>query len=165
MNTPKAIELALTNAIRAHAELTPGTLIRPWQSLGIEGAFVKGNDRTFPCIDIRCSPDQWDENQATLMCQCEITAMSRHEDDPDHADVSTLFEGAHGVTLSIFNGFMGRVAATLYDQFRAAVEAGAPNIDVGGVTLPAGLPPSLDEAKHNQIGIGFAVHFSYKREA
>ena len=165
MNTPKAIELALTSMIRAYAELTRGTLIRPWQSLGIEGAFVKGNDRTFPCIDIRCSPDQWDENQATLMCQCEITAMTRDEDDPDHADVSTLFEGAHGVTLSIFNGFMGRVSSTVYDAFKAAVEADAPNINVGGITLPAGLPPSLDDQNHNAIGLGLAVHFSYKREA
>ncbi len=165
MNTPKAIELALTNAIRAHAELTPGTLIRPWQSLAIEGAFVKGNDRTFPCIDIRCAPDQWDDNEATLMCAAEITAMTRDEDDPAHADVSALFEAAHSVTLRIYNGFMGRAASTVYDAFKAAVEADATTIDVGGITLPAGLPPSLDDQNHNAIGLGFAVHFSYKREA
>ncbi len=165
MNTPKAIELALTNAIRAHAELTPGTLIRPWQSLAIEGAFVKGNDRTFPCISIECGGDRWDDNQATLLCACEIAAMSRVEDDPDHAQVSALFEAAHKVTLSIFGGFRGWKASTAYDQFKAAIEADAPDINVGGITLTEGLPPSITDQNHNAQGLGIAVHFSYKREA
>ena len=53
MNTPKAIELALATMIHQYAEIGQGTLVRPWQSLGIEGAFDPKSDRTCPCVDIR----------------------------------------------------------------------------------------------------------------
>jgi hypothetical protein len=160
MNTPKAIELAFAAMLRTHAELTEGTLVRPWQSLNEDGAFVEGNDRTFPCIDIRFAPDQYNEDQTTLVCIGQIAAMSRAEDDPDHQQVSGLYEAVHSVALSLFSDSMVRTTEGKYAEFVALVEGFTDSaINVGGITIEAGIPPSSDE--EHTIGIGLGVHFSY----
>lgn len=165
MNTPKAIEIAMTTMIRQYAELGSDTLVRPWQSLDFEGAFHPGDDRTFPCIDIRFAPDTYNQDQATLQCIGSMEARSRAEDDPDHQQVSAMYESIHGVALLIFADFMGRVTgenAGLYAEFKALVLSLTGNqCLVGGITLESGTPPMMDEQNQNVIGLGFGVHFSY----
>jgi hypothetical protein len=161
MNTPKAIEIAVAQMLRTHAELVPGISLRPWQSLDNESGFVRGNDREFPCIDIRFAPDTYNEDQATLVCIGEITAMTLTEEDRTHQQASAIYEAVHGLALSIFAGSHGRTATTLYTEFKALVLTLTDNaVSVGGITMEQGAAPSSDE-KTNQIGIGLGVHFAY----
>ena len=165
MNTPKAIELAFTLMLRQYAELGADTLVRPWQSLSSEGSFHPDDDRTFPCIDVRFSPDQYNADQATLVCIGSIDARSHADDDTDHQQVSAMYEAIHDVALLIFADSQGRVTgekAGLYAEFVALVlELSENQCRVGGITLESGTPPMLDEQNINTIGIGFGVHFSY----
>jgi hypothetical protein len=165
MNTPKAIELAFTLMLRQYAELGSDTLVRPWQSLSSEGAFRPNDDRTFPCIDVRFSPDQYNEDQATLVCLGSIEARSHADDDTDHQQASAMYEAIHNVALLIFADSQGRVTgakAGLYAEFVALVLKLSENqCRVGGITLESGTPPMLDEQNINTIGIGIGVHFSY----
>jgi hypothetical protein len=162
MNTPKAIELAYCSMLRQYAELGAETLLRPWQSLADEYGFAAGNDRKFPCIDVRFTPDEYNEDQTTLACRGQITAMSRVEDDPDNAQVSAMYEAIHAVCLSIFSDAMGRTSYGRYAEFAAAVLSYTGNqCRVGGITLEPGIAPMLDEQNLSAIGLGFAVHFSY----
>ena len=166
MNTPKAIELAFTLMLRKYAELGADTLVRPWQSLSSEGSFHPDDDRTFPCIDVRFSPDQYNDDQATLVCIGSIEARSHADDDTDHAQVSAMYEAIHDVALLIFADSQGRVTvhekAGRYAEFVDLVlELSENQCRVGGITLESGTPPMLDEQNINTIGIGFGVHFSY----
>jgi hypothetical protein len=91
MNPPKAIELAIAAMIRSHANIGAKTLVRPWQSLNVEGAFDPKDDRTFPCVDVRFGSPRHNEDQTTLVCSGEILSMVYAEDDRTFPFVDVRF--------------------------------------------------------------------------
>jgi len=95
MNTPKAIELALTTIVRQHCELGANVLVRPWQSLDEDGAFDPDDDRHFPCIDIRFAAPRHNEDQVTLVCVGQLTAYTKSADDVKHQHASEIFNSIH----------------------------------------------------------------------
>ena len=160
MNTPKAIELALTAMIRKYAEIGGGTLVRPWQSLDIEGAFDPASDRVFPCIDVRYAPPmtQDADGQATFVCSGSATIMTKAQDDITHQQCSSIYAAVFEVLQSIHRAMFGFTAADYWTEFTAAVvENGGDS--PGGVTFGTPTAP-MDDAGLNAIGIGFDVHYS-----
>jgi len=160
MNTPKAIELALTTMIRQYAELGQGTLVRPWQSLAIEGAFDPESDRTFPCVDIRFSPPQTadDQSQATFICSGTVGILTHVQDDPAHSQASAIYAAVFEVLQSIHRAMFGFAARDLWNEFVSLVVANGGDTP-GGVTFGSPSPPG-DDGGLNSIGIGFDVHYS-----
>jgi len=161
MNTPKAIELALTTMIRQYAELGQGTLVRPWQSLAIEGAFDPESDRTFPCVDIRFSPPQTadDQSQATFVCAGSVGILTHVHDDPTHAQASAIYAAVFEALQSIHRAMFGFTATTHWTEFSALVVSNGGDTP-GGVTFGSPIPPDQTETSLNIIGIGFDVHYS-----
>ena len=160
MNVPKSIEIALAGMIRG-AELGSDTVVRAWQAMQLDGSWDRNKDREFPMVDVRFSPERVDANQATLVCDGSILCATLAVDDKSHAAVSAMYEAVHGVLRGIFLSFINGTGAD-YATFTAAVEAADPGaINIGGVTFSEPTPP-YDDGGANMIGIGFAVHFSYK---
>jgi hypothetical protein len=163
MNASKALEIAIAQTIRQHAELGSGTLVRPWQSLKEDGAFDPESDRTFPCVDIRFAAPRYNQDQHTIVCSGQILVMTYTEDDKDHEKISIIFGEMHNVLLSIFRDSMGESNTGYYAEMVAYVAEQYPDaMHIGGVTLTDGTPP-IDQQGLNAIGVGFDVHFSYKR--
>jgi hypothetical protein len=161
MNMPKALELSMYNIIRQHCELGDGVLVRPWQSLNEDGAFDPEDDRHFPCIDIRFSAPSYSEDQVTLVCIGQITAITYTEDDINHQAVSEMFNSIHAEALAIFRDACSGTETGRFAELQAYVaelDDGATNI--GGITLEDGIPPA-DDGGNNVIGIAMGVHFTY----
>ena len=161
MNAPKSLELAMLNIVRQHCELGDDVLVRPWQSLNEDGAFDPESDRVFPCLDIRFAAPRYNEDQVTLVCLGQITAMTYAEDDVNHQAASELFDSAYAAALKVFRGACGEGDTELYDAlvaYVAEIDDGA--INIGGITLEDGIPPA-DDTGLNAIGVGIGVHFSY----
>lgn len=161
MNAPKSLELAMLNIVRQHCELGDNVLVRAWQSLNEDGAFDPESDRAFPCLDIRFSAPRYNDDQVTLVCLGQLTAMTYGEDDVTHQDASEIFNSAYATALAIFRGACEGTDTELYDaliSYVAELDDGA--INIGGITLEDGIPPA-DDTGLNVIGIGIGVHFTY----
>lgn len=161
MNVPKAIELAMAETIRANAEMGENVTIRAWQSLASDGSWKKNPDRSFPMIDVRCSPPQTDDNQSTLRVQCSILMGTKTDDDKSHAFVSDMYEAVQKVCDDMFKVFRsGTLTTEPFNTFQARVvtEAGADNFQFGGLTFGEGLAPADDDGI-NMIGITLIVHY------
>jgi hypothetical protein len=162
MNPSKAIEIALAAMVRNHADIGGKTLIRPWQSLNVEGAFDPKDDRTFPCVDIRCeNPASNAQNIIAFDCAVSVTSMTYADDDRNHQQVSAINSEVLGVVMEIFMDFMGESNNGYFAEFAALVNAeDGVDININGITLLQGMPPS-DDGNAIGIGTGLNVHFTY----
>jgi hypothetical protein len=160
MNTPKATEMALTTMIRKYAEIGKQTLLRPWQSLDIEGAFDPQSDRSFPCVDVRYAPPmtQDADGQATFVCSGSVTIMTKAQDDASHQECSAIYAAVFEVLQAIHRAMFGFTAADMWTEFVALVVDNGGD-SPGGVTFGSPVPP-MDDNGLNAIGIGFDVHYS-----
>jgi len=166
MNVPKAIELAMAETIRKYAEMGEDVTIRAWQSLASDGSWKENPDRTFPMIDVRCSPPQTDDNQSTLQVQCSILMGTKTDDDKDHAFISAMYEAVQGACDNMFSQFrtttgLTYTADTEISDFldSVIVNAGADAFQFGGLTFGEGLAPA-DDGGINMIGITMVIHYS-----
>lgn len=159
MNVSKAIEIAVSEALRTNAELGQSATIRAWQALTRDNSWDPDKDRTFPMVDVRCGPPQTDNNQATCFCECSIVMATMTDDDRGHEQISALYGEVQGVIDSLFSQFRAQ-SGTVYTAFSAALtdELGA-TFSLGGLTFGAGLDPA-DDAGANVIGITLVVHYS-----
>jgi hypothetical protein len=160
MNTPKAIELALTAMIRQYAEIGSGTLVRPWQSLDTEGAFDPASDRVFPCVDVRFAPPmtQDADGQATFVSSGSVTIMTKAQDDASHQECSAIYAAVFEVLQAIHRAMFGFTATAYWTEFVSLVVDNGGD-SPGGVTFGSPTAP-MDDAGLNAIGIGFDVHYS-----
>ena len=157
-NAPKAIELALTETIRAFTTLGDDVSIRPWQALA--SVITDGNyARKLPYIDIRCAPPNSNDEDTTRICTASILCGTTAEDDPDHAAIRMLYEGVQGVTDSIYFQFRRGENAEL-TAFKASLTDYAPIMIFGGITFGDG-PAPYDDDGINMIGITISVHYSH----
>ena len=162
MNVPKAIELAIAEIIREYAEIGEGVTIRVWQSLASDGSWAENPDRTFPMIDVRCSPPLTDDNQSTRSVECAILMGTNTDDDKDHAFISAMYEAVQEVMDDLFAVFRsGTLTTEPFNTFQARVvtEVGATPFSFGGLTFGEGLAPA-DDGGINMIGITIVVHYS-----
>jgi len=159
INVPKAIELAIADAIRNYADGLAGDVaVRAWQSIR-ETAIKPAVSRAFPCIDIRCSPPEVDQNGHTLSCVAAIMCGTQVEDDEDHAVVVALYEAAQGVCDSLYAQDQSGTDGAELTAFKAVLTERAPGIAYGGLTFEAGTAPNDDEGL-NMIGIALRIHYS-----
>lgn len=165
MNTTKAIELAMAETIREYAEMGEAVTIRAWQSLASDGSWKKNPDRTFPMIDVRCSPPKIDDNESTLAVECAILMGTKTDDDKDHAFISAMYEAVQGVCDNLFSQFRTTTGSeytsdTEISDFLASVVANtsAAAFQFGGLTFGDGLAPA-DDGGINMIGITLIVHY------
>ena len=165
MNISKSIELAMAETIRKYARLGEGVTIRAWQSLEADGSWKENPDRSFPMIDVRCSPPKTDDNQSSLAVECLILMGTNTDDDKDHAFISAMYEAVQGVCDNLFSQFRTTAGDTytadteIYD-FLASVltNTSADAFQFGGFTFGDGLAPA-DDAGINMIGITLVVHY------
>ena len=161
MNTTKAIELALAETIRKYSQLGEGVTIRAWQSLESDGSWKENPDRTFPMIDVRCSPPRTDDNESTQQVECAILFGTKTDDDKSHAFISAMYEAGQGVCDNLFSQFRSGVftgdeIAYFLDNILGNI--GADAFQFGGLTFGDGLAPA-DDSGINMIGITLIVHF------
>ena len=160
MNPSKLFEIAICNMLR-QAELGAGVVLRPWQSLRLDGSWSEEIDYQFPYVDIRFSPEVVDSDQVTCTCNGSIMAATLTEDDKDHEKISALYEAVYIVINGIFRSFISG-SGTLYADFLTQIsEIDSTVLDVGGITLEGSNAP-YDDNGSNRIGIGISIHFSYK---
>jgi hypothetical protein len=164
MNVSKAIELAIAETIRKYAELGDSVTIRAWQSLEADGSWKENPDRTFPMIDVRCSPPKTDDNQSSRQVECAILCGTKTDDDKSHAFISDMYGAVQGVCDKLFKQFRGGTFTGAgneeieYFISRVEAEAGADKFIFGGFTFGDGLSPSDDNGV-NMIGVLMIVHF------
>lgn len=161
MNISKAIELAMAETIRKYAKLGEDVTIRAWQSLESDGSWKENPDRSFPMIDVRCSPPKTDDNESTQQVECAILFGTKTDDDKSHAFVSAMYEAGQGVCDKLFKQYRtGTFTDTEIKYFidKVEAEAGADVFTFGGFTFGEGLSPS-DDSGINMIGITMIVHF------
>lgn len=143
------------------AELGAGVVLRPWQSLRLDGSWNEEIDYQFPYVDIRFSPETIDSDQVTCTCNGLITAATLTEDDKDHAKISALYEAVYSVINGLFRSFISG-SGTLYADFLMQItDLDSTILNVGGITLDGSNAPQNAESV-NMIGIGISIHFSYK---
>lgn len=143
------------------AELGAGVVLRPWQSLRLDGSWSEEIDYQFPYVDIRFSPEVVDSDQVTCTCNGSIMAATLTEDDKDHEKISALYEAVYIVINGIFRSFISG-SDTLYADFLTQIsEIDSTVLDVGGITLEGSNAPQNADGV-NMIGIGISIHFSYK---
>jgi hypothetical protein len=160
MNPAKIFELALSRMIRK-AELGPGVVLRPWQSLRDDNSWDKDVDLQYPMVDMRFATEAVDAEQVTLTCSGVVMAATLTEDDKDHAIISALYEAVYGVVIGVFKSFINGTG-TAYAELLAEIAAIDDSVlYVGGITLDSpGAPESADGT--NSLSIGISIHFSYK---
>ena len=161
MNVSKAIELAMAETIRKFAEMGEDVTIRAWQSLEADGSWKENPDRSFPMIDVRCSPPRTDDNQSTLQVECAILFGTKTDDDKSHAFISVMYEAGQGVCDNLFSQFRsgtydGDEIKFFLDKVDEALESD--EFKFGGFTFGEGLSPA-DDAGINMIGITLIVHY------
>lgn len=161
MNTPKAIELALSRVIRAYATLGTGTIVRPWQSLREDPSWDEDQDRAFPLVDIRCSPPVTDDNECNCAAEVSILVGTMADDDKDHAAISALYGAVQECIDSLFSqyraGTDGDELTMFKEQMSAETESTA--FAFGGFTWGTMLAP-YDDRGANMIGITLTVHYA-----
>jgi len=161
MNVSKAIELAMAETIRKFAEMGEDVTIRAWQSLEADGSWKENPDRSFPMIDVRCSPPRTDDNQSTLQVECAILFGTKTDDDKSHAFISAMYEAGQGVCDNLFSQFRsgtydGDEIKFFLDKIDEETESDV--FKFGGFTFGEGLSPT-DDAGINMIGITLIVHY------
>jgi len=166
MNVSKAIEIAMAETIRKYAEMGKGVTVRAWQSLASDGSWKENPDRTFPMIDVRCSPPKTDDNESTLAVECSVLMGTKTDDDKDHAFISAMYEAVQGVCDNLFSQFRNATGSTYtadteIADFLASVIANvtAAGFNFGGFTFGDGLAPA-DDGGINMIGITMVIHYS-----
>jgi hypothetical protein len=161
MNVSKAIELAMAETIRKYAQLGEDITIRAWQSLESDGSWKENPDRSFPMIDVRCSPPKTDDNESSQQVECAILFGTKTDDDKSHAFVSDMYEAGQGVCDKLFKQYRTGVFTDTEIAFfikKVETEAGTDVFTFGGFSFGEGLSPS-DESGVNMIGITMIVHF------
>jgi hypothetical protein len=171
MNISKAIELAMAETIRKYAQLGEEITIRAWQSLEADGSWKENPDRSFPMIDVRCSPPKTDDNESTQQVECAILFGTKTDDDKSHAFISAMYEAGQGVCDKLFSQFRSEntnvytgaeisyfLAGVKNDPVSGEKRASAASFEFGGFTFREGLSPSDDNGV-NMIGITMIVHF------
>ena len=161
MNTTKAIELAMAETIRKYATLGATVTVRAWQSLEADGSWKENPDRSFPMIDVRCSPPKTDDNESTRQVECAILMGTKTDDDKSHAFISDMYTAVQGLCDTLFSQFRsGTFDGTEIAYFLARVvaETSADAFQFGGLTFGDGLAPA-DDAGINMIGITLIVHY------
>lgn len=159
MNVPKAIEIAIATLLREFGNLPDGVTIRAWQTLPHDKTWKADTDRTFPMIDVRCSPATTDDNQATLQAGCAVLCGTKADDDRAHELVSVIYEAAQGVLDRLFSQFRTSSGSEL-SRFLALMQAnaGANAFQFGGFTFGDAMAP-FDQSGVNMIGTTLTVHY------
>lgn len=162
MNTPKAIEIAIGTVIREFADLPQGVTIRTWQDLTSDATWDAAKDRTFPLIDIRCSPPKTDETQATLAADCAILIGTMASDDKSHAVISQIYEETQAVLDRLFSQFRRNVSEDENElgRFLGLMEENTDEgaFQFGGFTFSGSLT-AYEDGNANMMGITLTVHY------
>lgn len=164
MNISRAIEIGFAKLLR-QAELGNGVSIRPWQSLRADGGFADGDNATFPCVDIRCSPPKPASDAAsTMIAECTIICATVSDDDQDRSAISALYGAVQGALDALYAQFKANSDGTEMALFKTEMNAdlgtsNATKVSIGGVIFGEPLSPFDDDGK-NMIGVTMQVHYS-----
>lgn len=161
MNTPASIELAIATLIRDNANLPTGVTIRAWQTLEHDATWDNEQDRTFPMIEVRCSPPRTDDNQSTLSVDCGILIGTMTADDKNHAVISDMYSEVQDVIDRLYSQFRLQSFGNEYDQFVSVMadNIAASKFRLGGFSYGDPQVPFEDRGA-NMIGITLTIHFS-----
>lgn len=161
MNVPKAAEIALAETLKKYVELAAGLAVRTWQNLQSTGNWNEKKDRTFPVIDIRCSPPRHDENQHTMECSQMLLCGTITSDDRDHQIVSEIYEGVQLLTDKLFFQFLTDPAEKPeLDTYLAALTRQlGDDFSFGGLSYGEPLAP-FDDNGVNMLGVNLLLHFA-----
>lgn len=162
MNVPKAVEIAIAAVLRKR-ELGASVLLRCWQNLRADGSWKPSTDRSFPVVDIRCSPPTPDTlARTTLIASCQILCGTNADDDRDHAFISKLYEECQTACDLLYAQARGTAGTELNDFTTAlndllGTELGNFNFD--GFQFGDSIAPYDDDGV-NAVGFTMQVHYS-----
>ena len=156
MNAPKIIELAIAQVLLDHGELGGDTSVRPWRSLA---STKTDQSRVLPCVDIRCSAAQHNEDQATQTCACDVEIRTAGAEDADHAQAAAIEESVRDTLERLYD--QAKVGTgDEYSTFTAkAADESATLFIPGGFTFDSGTAP-YDDDDENVLTISLTVHFA-----
>lgn len=166
MNIAAAYEAALAATLRAYAEIGEDTAIRSWQNLSADPVWRNDpatGDRSLPCIDIRCAPPVPDADVAwNMTATATVEIRTSVHDDPDHREVSRIYDATQTLFDSLFDQFYGN-GGTDGDElaaFKGSLDAeyGA-EFPFGGLTYGDSAAPWDDDGV-NCISFSFVLHYS-----
>lgn len=161
MNISAAIEKSISSVIRDFCDLPEKTVIRAWQNLEHDATWDLENDRTFPMIEVRCSPPRVNENQSTLYVDCAILIATAAADDRNHSVIRDMFTDVLDVTDALFAQRPGRPSGPEIQAFTSEMSANVPpsHFALGGISYGDSQPP-FDDRGINMIGISLVIHYT-----
>jgi hypothetical protein len=161
MNVPAAIEKTIADMIREFCDLPENTTIRAWQSIDHDATWDSEQDRTFPMVEVRCSPPFVDDNQTTLRVNCAVMVATSTPDDKTHAVISDMFTSVLGMTDALFSQRPGRSSGPESDSFLIGMHGlvGEEKFRFHGITYGDGQAP-YDDRGVNVMGITVAFYYS-----
>lgn len=161
MNAPKHIEIALARLIRDHAGLPDGVTIRAWQTLDADATWSEAEDRTFPMIEVRCSPPVVDENQHTLQVQAGIIIGTQTADDKSHDEISHIYGLVQAAIDRFFIQRPGRTPGAELNTFTSVMDGsvGPANFRLNGLTYGEPITPYEDRGAA-LIGLTLVIHYT-----
>lgn len=158
MNVPKHVELAVYRMLRSHAPVGSGVSYRPWRSLKDTGTRGKGLDRSFPCIDIRSSPANFDTNYRTQYVDCSILMGTKVEDDIDHEFISSMESAVVEVCDALLSQFI-QAGGSILDEFRSyLVGSLGSDFSLGGIEYGSPTSPH-DRGGYNIVGVSLKISY------
>jgi hypothetical protein len=156
MNAPRIIELGLAAVLLEHGEMGAETSVRPWRSLA---STKTDQSRTLPCVDIRCTAAQHDEDQATQSCLCDIIIQTSGPDDADHSQITAIEDSVRDTLERLYDQAKAG-AGEEYTTFMAtALEESERLFILGGFRFNGGSAP-MDDDDSNVLGISITADFA-----
>lgn len=165
MNVSAVLEYAIAQTLRAYADVGPDTVIRVWQNLRSDPAWRDSaeGDRALPCIDIRCTPPQLDENEVGLTVSAQIECRTKTEDDRDHAEISKIFDATQTHLDALFDQFRDHSEGAVKDELESFnqifTDELASAIHIGNLTFGDSSAPYDDDGQ-NVIAVNFVLHYA-----
>jgi hypothetical protein len=156
MNAPRIIELGLAAVLLEHGEMGAETSVRPWRSLA---STKTDQSRVLPCVDIRCTAAQHDEDQATQSCLCDITIITSGAGDADHSQITAIEDSVRDTLERLYD----QTKSGAGDEYATFIASAAEESDglfiLGGFRFNGGSAP-IDDDDSNVLTISITADFA-----
>lgn len=162
MNVSAAFEYALGQTLRSYAEIGGDTTVRVWQNLRADSSWRDSaeGDKALPCIDIRCTPPQRDDNQVGLTVTATVEIRTKAEDDRDHSEISGIFDAVQEHLDDLFDQIKDADPGDEYGAFLEIMTAElGETINIGGFTFGDSSAPYEDDGQL-VIAVAFVLHYA-----
>ena len=165
MNIPKTIEAASVTVIEQFS-VGAKTVIRSWHNLKEDEKWDAGEDRKFPCIDLRAYIKPDPSIACGELCEIQAIIYTKLQDDQNHLIISDIEAAVKESFDTLYSQYRKGTESGLFTEFQTAIqdgcvkEDGSKPVSVCGIQFGEPLPPDDDGEGRNYVGLTLIVSYS-----